>query len=65
MYLLTMLIIVSMGIVIGLQKLRLMDQEESLESYRLLVLEWYDYLHNKEYSEDFELWRDELKRDEF
>jgi hypothetical protein len=36
------------------------DQEESLESYRILVLEWYLYLHNKEHSEDFEMWRAEL-----
>ena len=37
------------------------DQEEHLEKYRTLVLEWYHYLHNKEHSEDFEMWRKELE----
>jgi hypothetical protein len=54
------LIILSMAIWIGLQKFRLMEQEEHLEGYRILVLEWYHYLHNKEFSEDFEMWRNEL-----
>jgi hypothetical protein len=39
------------------------DQEFHLEEYRVLVLEWYHYLHNKEYAEDFEMWRNELKDD--
>ena len=36
------------------------DQEEALSKYRILVLEWYHYLHDKENNEDFELWRKEL-----
>jgi hypothetical protein len=37
------------------------DQEAYLEGYRVLVLEWYLYLHNKEHSDDFEMWREELR----
>jgi hypothetical protein len=36
------------------------DQEIALEEYRTMVLEWYLYLKNKEHSDDFELWRNEL-----
>ena len=59
--------IVSLIIVIILMGARLVyleytriDQEAHLEAYRILVLEWYHYLHNKEHSEDFEMWRAEL-----
>ena len=39
------------------------DYEFHLEEYRVLVLDWYHYLQNKEYDEDFEKWRAELKDD--
>jgi hypothetical protein len=36
-------------------------QEEHLEGYRLMVLEWHSYLAVKQHGEDFELWNEELR----
>lgn len=55
------IVIILMGAILAYTFDRIGRQEQSLEGYRTLVLEWYLYLHNKEHSEDFEMWRKELE----
>jgi hypothetical protein len=39
---------------------RMNRQDKALERYRVMVLEWTMYLHDKKAGQDFALWRKEL-----
>ena len=55
------LVIIGLIVALVYSRIKIIEQEVYLEEYRLLVLEWYMYLNNKEHSEDFEMWRKELE----
>ena len=63
MIVLMTLTILGLAVAVALQRFKILDQQQTISEYHNLVLEWYHYLHNKEYDEDFEKWRAELKDD--
>jgi hypothetical protein len=39
------------------------DLEAETSEYRMLVMEWYNYLSDKKYGDDFRLWKQELENE--
>lgn len=39
------------------------DLEHEASEYRVLVMEWYNYLSDKKYGDDFRLWKQEMENE--